>query len=108
MCTQSQPAYGDVLTAVRGHLRTSRRTVGDMPNQRLRQALAASGITQATLAERIGVDAKSVERWITQERLPHATTRARVAKVLGLDETYFWPSLLGTDQTKNATNSELV
>jgi transcriptional regulator with XRE-family HTH domain len=77
-------------------------------NQRLRNALVSAGLSQADLAERVEVDPKSVERWITQDRLPHATTRARVAQVLGLDETYFWPSLLGTAQIKNATNSELV
>ena len=79
-----------------------------MPNQRLRNALVSAGITQADLAERVQVDAKSVERWVTQERMPHATTRARVARVLGQEETYFWPRLLGTEQTKHATNSELV
>jgi transcriptional regulator with XRE-family HTH domain len=77
-------------------------------NQRLRNALVSAGITQADLAERVQVDAKSVERWITQERMPHATTRARVAQVLRQEETYFWPQLLGTEQTRNATNSELV
>ena len=79
-----------------------------VPNQRLRQALAASGITQADLAERVGVDAKSVERWITQDRLPHPATRASIAHALGQDETYFWPALLGTRQSRDATESELV
>lgn len=77
-------------------------------NQRLRNALIAAGITQPALAERVGVDAKSVERWITQDRLPHATTRARVAGFLGQDETYFWPALLGTEASRDATQSELV
>jgi transcriptional regulator with XRE-family HTH domain len=79
-----------------------------MTNQRLRSALAAAGLTQPALAERIQVDPKSVERWITQDRLPHATTRARVAQVLGREETYFWPSLLSTAQSRSATQSELV
>ena len=79
-----------------------------MPNQRLRQALAVNGMTQATLAERVGVDAKSVERWITQDRLPHPATRASIAHALGQDETYFWPSLLSTRQSRDATESELV
>src|SRR3712207_6539270 len=79
-----------------------------VPNQRLRNALAAAGLTQPALAERVQVDAKSVERWITQDRMPHATTRARVAQVLKQDETYFWPRLLSTEQSRNATESELV
>jgi transcriptional regulator with XRE-family HTH domain len=77
-------------------------------NQRLRNALVAAEITQPQLAEKVGVDAKSVERWITQDRVPHATTRTRVSRVLGQDETYFWPALLGTEQSRNATESELV
>lgn len=79
-----------------------------MTNQRLRSALVAAGVTQPALAEQVGVDAKSVERWITQDRLPHATTRGRVARYLGQDETYFWPALLGTEQSRDATQSELV
>jgi len=79
-----------------------------MPNQRLRNALVAAGVTQPALAEQVGVDAKSVERWITQDRMPHPTTRGRVARALGQDETYFWPALLGTEQSRDATQSELV
>jgi transcriptional regulator with XRE-family HTH domain len=79
-----------------------------MSNQRLRSALANKGLTQAMLAEQVGVDAKSVERWITQERMPHATTRAAVANALSQDETYLWPALLGTRQSRDATESELV
>ena len=79
-----------------------------MVNQRLRNALTASETTPAALAERCGVDRKSVERWITQDRIPHPATRSAVSRTLGMDETYFWPSLLRTDRTKNATESELV
>jgi transcriptional regulator with XRE-family HTH domain len=79
-----------------------------MPNVRLRNALIAAGITQAELAEKAQVDAKSVERWITQDRLPHPATRARVANALGEDESYFWPALLGTEQSRATTQSELV
>lgn len=79
-----------------------------MPNQRLRNALSARGLTVADLAETVQVDPKSVERWITQDRMPHPGTRAGVARTLGNDETYFWPALLGTQQSRNATDNELV
>src|SRR3954466_9875120 len=79
-----------------------------VPNQRLRNALAARGMTTATLADSVGVDSKSVERWITQDRTPHPITRAAVSQALGNDETYFWPSLLGTRQSRDATGNELV
>lgn len=79
-----------------------------MPNQRLRNALAARRMTTTTLADDVGVDQKSVERWITQDRTPHPITRAAVSQALGNDETYFWPSLLGTRQSRDATGNELV
>ncbi len=79
-----------------------------MANVRLRNALVAAGMTQADLAETVRVDHKSVERWITQERLPHSITRARVARELGQEKSYFWPSLLSTEQSRSATQSELV
>lgn len=79
-----------------------------MTNERLRNALVAAEITQATLAERCGVDTKSVERWITQDRVPHSATRAKVARTLGMYETYFWPALLRAERAKNATEAELV
>ena len=37
---------------------------------------------------------------------PH--DRARVAHELGQEESYFWPSLLSTEQSRSATESELV
>ncbi len=43
-----------------------------MTNHRLRNAMAAAELTNARLAEQVGVDAKSVERWVTQGRQPHA------------------------------------
>lgn len=60
------------------------------------------------LAERVGVDPKSVERWVTQDRRPRPAARARVAALLGHDETYFWPELLAGVRTQGATGSELV
>lgn len=77
-------------------------------NERLRAAIRAKGLTVATLAARLDVDPKSVQRWITQERVPHAGTRLRVAQELGDDETYYWPSLLDSHQSIGASQSELV
>jgi transcriptional regulator with XRE-family HTH domain len=79
-----------------------------MPNHRLRNALIASETSQAQLAEAVDVDPKSVERWITQDRLPHPTTRAKVAKLLRFDETYFWPTLLDSENSRAASQAELV
>jgi transcriptional regulator with XRE-family HTH domain len=77
-------------------------------NHRLRTALLAADMTQAALAHAVGVDAKSVERWITRDRQPHPRTRTAVGRVLGFDETYFWPALLGSGASLGAARAELV
>lgn len=77
-------------------------------NHRLRNAMAARQLTNAALAARIGVDPKSVERWVARGRLPHSPTRLAVAAVLGHDETYFWPALLGEERTLGTASAELV
>jgi len=79
-----------------------------MPNERLRAALLERGFTPATLAERIGVDAKSVERWVTQSRLPYRKHRYKVAALLGTDEAILWPDALSREQVAAAAESEIV
>ena len=57
------------------------------------------------------VDVKSVERWISLDRVPHRRHRWVAAKLLDADETYLWPGLLTrTTKTRaaNAARSELI
>jgi transcriptional regulator with XRE-family HTH domain len=79
-----------------------------MPNERLRAALLQRKATPAELAEAIGVDAKSVERWITQGRTPYRRHRFAAASFLGAEETYIWPEALSPEQSKAASQSEIV
>ncbi|MEU0239706.1 DUF5919 domain-containing protein [Nocardiopsis sp. NPDC006198] len=79
-----------------------------MPNERLRAALLQRGVTPAHVADEVGVDAKSVERWITQGRTPYRRHRYAVAAFLGVEETYIWPEALSPDQSKAASQSEIV
>ncbi|MFD3684568.1 DUF5919 domain-containing protein [Nocardiopsis sp. NPDC058631] len=79
-----------------------------MPNERLRAALLQRGATPADVADEVGVDAKSVERWITQGRTPYRRHRYAVAAFLGVEETYIWPEALSPDQSKAASQSEIV
>jgi hypothetical protein len=44
---------------------------GQQMNIGLRDAILASGIEPTQLARKVGVDPKSVERWITKGRIPH-------------------------------------
>jgi len=79
-----------------------------MANERLRTALLQTGLSIALLAEEIGVDPKTVERWITQNRVPYRKHRFAVAARLGSDETYLWPDALSQDQVAEASHSEIV
>lgn len=79
-----------------------------MPNERLRAALLKQGLTPASLAEAVGVDTKSVERWITLGRVPYRRHRYAVAARLGVDETYLWPQALTKDQQKAASEGEII
>lgn len=78
-----------------------------MPNDRLRTSLLEHGVTPADLAAALGVDPKSVERWIAG-RTPYRRHRFAVATRLGVDETYLWPDALTRDQVGSASESEIV
>ncbi len=79
-----------------------------MPNERLRAALLERGFTPATLADEVGVDPKSVERWITQSRIPYRKHRYQVAALLGTDEAFLWPDALSRQQVAAAAESEVL
>jgi len=79
-----------------------------MANERLRVALLEHGTTVDALAEAVGVDAKTVERWITQGRIPYRKHRFAVAKLLGLEEADLWPGALILKQTAAVSESEIV
>lgn len=81
--------------------------VGWMANERLRAALLESGLTPADLAEHVGVDHKTVERWIGG-RLPYRRTRYAIAIRLGVEEKYLWPDALSQDQVTAASESEVI
>src|SRR5262245_51739092 len=66
-----------------------------MVNTRLRATLNANGYTEADLASELGVDPKTVQRWITQDRIPHRSTASKVAKLLDVPCTWLWPALDG-------------
>jgi len=77
-------------------------------NERLRGSLASAGLRPVDLAEAVQVDAKTVERWITQDRLPHRVHRAAAAKCLHVEETYLWPKLVHDPRTHTASQAELL
>jgi transcriptional regulator with XRE-family HTH domain len=78
-----------------------------MPNERLRAALLQRGITPALLGEELGVDHKTVERWIAG-RIPYRKFRFAVAARLKVDEAYLWPGALSKEQVAAASESEIL
>jgi transcriptional regulator with XRE-family HTH domain len=78
-----------------------------MANERLRAALLQRGVTPNDLAESVGVDPKTIERWIGG-RIPYRRHRYRVASRLGVDEAYLWPGALAAEQVASASESEVL
>ncbi len=60
-------------------------------NDALRAALNETGYTTESLAERVGVDPKTVGRWLSEGRIPHARHRVSAAEALGRDVKDIWP-----------------
>lgn len=79
-----------------------------MANERLRSAIAASGMTTAALSEQIGVDPKTTERWISTDRLPHRTNRQALCAALRRDEEFLWPAAVSDARTQSASQAEFV
>jgi phosphatidylserine/phosphatidylglycerophosphate/cardiolipin synthase-like enzyme len=65
-------------------------------NDLLRRALADARLSEAGLAARLGVDPKTVHRWVAG-RVPYPRHRARVASLVGWDEAELWPQLAVAD-----------
>ena len=81
-----------------------------MANERLRGAATSGGRSFDGLAAAAGVDPKTVERWITKDRIPHRATRAAVVEYLQVKETYLWPSVANDprSRSRSASRAELV
>ncbi|MGP4048795.1 XRE family transcriptional regulator [Streptomyces sp. 2A115] len=69
--------------------------------------MAAGGWTHESLAAKVQVDPKSVERWVNLDRVPRRRTALRTAETLGEDVHALWPALR---QPRNArgVSPELV
>ncbi|GAB2986912.1 DUF5919 domain-containing protein [Amycolatopsis acidiphila] len=79
-----------------------------MRNERLRDSLAAAGLSTDALAEELAVDPKTVERWITKGRVPYRKYRSSIAARLRTAENYLWPDALNPEEAATVSQSELV
>lgn len=64
-------------------------------------------LTPAALAAAVEVDAKSVTRWISEDRMPYPVTRVKVAQVLHQEETFLWPALLQDTEASAVAAAEV-
>ncbi len=63
-----------------------------MPNEALRKAMTDAMLTERDLADRCGVDVKTVSRWLAEDgRVPHPQHRYAAAEALGADQEMLWP-----------------
>lgn len=62
-------------------------------NETLCRALLQARLTQEDIAARLGVDPKTVRRWMEGRALPYLRHRWALAAILGVDEGDLWPQL---------------
>ncbi|MBQ1051680.1 XRE family transcriptional regulator [Micromonospora sp. C51] len=79
-----------------------------MANERLRDAILRNGLTPVAVAERIGVDPKTVERWITQDRTPYPRHQHAIAAIVRQDVPYLWPKAVTPEKASRIGQSEMV
>lgn len=79
-----------------------------MSNERLRAAITSSGHSVQQVAEQIGVDRKTVERWVASGRTPHRAHRVTVAQLVGEDDVFLWPDTATDTRTVSASQAEFV
>ena len=69
------------------------REAGEL-NEPLRRALLRARLREDDVAARLGVDPKTVRRWLNG-RVPYANNRAALANLVGADEADLWPDASG-------------
>jgi len=77
-----------------------------MANERLRATLLESDYDERSLASELGLDAKSVQRWITRNITPRRNAAHRAAKLLGVSASWLWPDLEA--DRESASQAEIV
>ncbi|MGW1211218.1 XRE family transcriptional regulator [Streptomyces sp. NPDC002499] len=78
-----------------------------MSNERLRSALLARNMTVQALADAIEVNPKTVERWITQGKVPYRRHQFATAAVLKVDVTTLWEDARTVDTATDLAKAEI-
>jgi transcriptional regulator with XRE-family HTH domain len=76
-------------------------------NERLRAALAGQGLSYEDISRHVGVDPKTVARWVTDDgRIPHRRHRFAISTLVRKNEDFLWPKL-GEQARAAATSPEV-
>ncbi|SCG19221.1 Helix-turn-helix [Micromonospora echinofusca] len=103
---RSHLALADLRPTTTG---TATATTTNPINERLRETLLSLGESPADFATKLGVDPKTVERWISNaNRHPHPRTAYQAARLLDVDVTYLWPTIHGNRLSKISGTDELT
>lgn len=78
-----------------------------MANERLRGVMLARGLDPESVADALGVDPKTVERWISG-RVPHRRHRLAFAAILREDERFLWPEGIPVSQQRDVSHAEML
>jgi hypothetical protein len=70
--------------------------------------MVAAKLTILDVAAQVGVDPKTVERWIATGRIPHRPHRWATASLLKTDESYLWPEAVSQKRARSASEAELL
>jgi transcriptional regulator with XRE-family HTH domain len=76
-------------------------------NERLRAAILASGLGIQATADAVGVDRKTIERWISG-RTPYRRHQYALASLLAVDLPYLWPDSRPTEEVSAMGQAEVV
>ena len=79
-----------------------------MANERLRDALLRTGITTTVLADTLGVNPKTAERWVTTDRPPYPRHRHAITRLVQESESYLWPNAIAPERTTQISESEVI
>ncbi|SDU86916.1 hypothetical protein [Jiangella alkaliphila] len=78
-----------------------------MQNGQLKATMIERGVTAQALAEKVGVDQKTVQRWVSLGRVPYPRIADEVATMLEVDVKQLWPTL-GRGKAAKAALGEVV
>ncbi|MFF0613242.1 XRE family transcriptional regulator [Nocardia tengchongensis] len=77
-------------------------------NDRLLESLLRNGFSPATAAESLGVDVKTVERWISKGRTPFSKHRRALAALVQESENYLFPEAIDSERRTELAEAEVV